>query len=217
MNQQLLIQIFQVVILIFLVIVHEVSHGLMAYRLGDNTAKDAGRLTLNPLKHLEFFGSFLVPLLFIMMGSPFILGWAKPVPFNPYNLKNPKRDMALIGAAGPISNFLLAILFGIIARLLMLIPAVASSAFGGTVIMLLSMIIFVSVLLGVFNLIPIPPFDGSRIVFAFLHGEAARFWMQLEQWGTLLVILLLFGGLMNFIYPVILFVYHLIAGPAAVL
>ncbi|MCL5017534.1 MAG: site-2 protease family protein [Patescibacteria group bacterium] len=217
MNQQLLIQIYQVVILIFLVIIHEVSHGLMAYYLGDDTAKRAGRLTLNPLKHLEFFGSFLVPLLFIMMGSPFILGWAKPVPFNPYNLKDPKKDGALIAAAGPASNFAIAILFGVIVRLLMLVPGIASSAFWGTVLMLLSMIIFVSVLLAVFNLIPIPPFDGSRIVFAFLRGEAARFWMQIERYGTLLIIVLLFAGLLNFIYPVVLFLYRLIAGPAAVL
>jgi len=216
MSQQLLGQLFQVIVLIFLTIIHEVSHGLMAYRLGDSTAKDMGRLTLNPIKHLEFFGSFLVPLLFIISGSPFILGWAKPVPFNPYNLKNPKRDMALIGAAGPVSNFLLAILFGIIARLLVLVPGIASSPVLSTALMLLSMVIFVSVLLGVFNLIPIPPFDGSRIAFAFLRGEAAKFWLRLEQYGTLLVILLLFGGLLNFIYPVVVFLYRLIAGPAAV-
>lgn len=216
MSQQLLGQFFQVIVLIFLTIIHEVSHGLMAYRLGDNTAKDAGRLTLNPIKHLEFFGSFLVPLLFIISGSPFILGWAKPVPFNPYNLKNPKRDMALIGAAGPVSNFLLAILFGIIARLLILVPGIVSNPVLSTALMLLSMVIFVSVLLGVFNLIPIPPFDGSRIVFAFLRGEAAKFWLRLEQYGTLLVILLLFGGLLNFIYPIVVFLYRLIAGPAAI-
>lgn len=216
MSNQLLGQLYQVIVLIFLTIVHEVSHGLMAYRLGDDTAKQAGRLTLNPLKHLELFGSFLVPLLFIIMRSPFILGWAKPVPFNPYNLRNPKRDGALIAAAGPISNFLLAIFFGLIVRSMAGLPAVASSPMLANMLMLLNVVIFVSVLLGVFNLIPIPPFDGSRIVFAFLSGEAARFWLRLEQYGTLLVILFLFGGLLDFIYPVVLFLYRLIAGPAAV-
>jgi Zn-dependent protease len=216
MDNQLLGQLYQVIVLIFLVIIHEVSHGLMAYRLGDNTAKDAGRLTLNPIKHLDFFGSFLVPLFFIITRSSFILGWAKPVPFNPYNLKNPKRDMALIAAAGPASNFLMAIFFGIIVRLLILIPGVAASAFWGTVLMFLGMIIFVSVLLGVFNLIPIPPFDGSRIVFAFLHGEAARFWLELERYGIFLVVLLLFSGLLNFLGPLVLYICRLIVGPAMI-
>ncbi len=217
MNNQLLGQLFQVIVLIFLTIIHEVSHGLMAYKLGDNTAKDMGRLTLNPLKHLEFFGSFLVPLLFIMSGSPFILGWAKPVPFNPYNLKNPKRDGALIAAAGPTSNFLIAIIFGLIVRIIAGFSAVAASPVLVNVLMLINLIIFVSVLLGVFNLIPIPPFDGSRIVFPFLKGGAERLWLQLEQYGTFLVILLLFGGLLSLIYPIVVFIYKLIAGPAAIL
>src|SRR3989344_1069801 len=127
MNAQLLGQLYQVIVLIFLVIIHEVSHGLMAYRLGDNTAKEAGRLTLNPAKHLEFFGSFLVPFLFIITRSSFILGWAKPVPFNPYNLKNPKRDGALIALAGPGSNLLIAIIFGLIVRIMVVFMPIASN------------------------------------------------------------------------------------------
>ncbi len=217
MSQQFLGQVYQVVILIFLVIIHEVSHGLMAYRLGDTTAKDMGRLTLNPLKHLEFFGSFLVPLLFIIMRSPFILGWAKPVPFNPFNLKNPKRDGALIAAAGPVSNFLIAIIFGIIVRIMAVFPAVTLSPILANVFMLLNLVVFISILLGVFNLIPIPPFDGSRILFAFLSDKAARFWLQLEQYGTLLVIILLFAGLFSFIYPVSVLFYRLIVGGAAII
>jgi len=216
MSNQLLGQLYQVIVLIFLTIIHEVSHGLMAYKLGDNTAKDAGRLTLNPIKHLEFFGSFFVPLLFIMTNSPFILGWAKPVPFNPYNLKDPKRDGALIALAGPVSNFLIAIIFGLMVRLMAGIPAVAADPILGNVLMLVNVIVFVSLLLGFFNLIPIPPFDGSRIVFAFLSHKAERFWLQLEQYGTLLIILLLFGGLLNLLYPVVIFSYHLLVGPAAI-
>lgn len=217
MSEQLLGQLYQVIILIFLVMIHEVSHGLMAYRLGDSTAKDMGRLTLNPLKHLEFFGSFLVPFLFIITNSPFVLGWAKPVPFNPLNLKNPKRDGALIAAAGPASNFLIAIIFGIAVRIMAGFPAVFASPILANVFVLINLVVLVSIVLGVFNLIPIPPFDGSRIAFAFLSGKAARFWMQLEQYGTLLIILLLFGGLLSIISPISFFVYKLIVGAGAII
>ncbi len=217
MDTQLLGQLYQIIVLIFLVIIHEVSHGLMAYKLGDNTAKELGRLTLNPIKHLEFFGSFLVPFLFIITGSPFILGWAKPVPFNPYNLKNPKRDGALIALAGPVSNLLIAIIFGLILRFLAIFPSVALDPVLLNIFGLLNIVIFVSVLLAFFNLIPIPPFDGSRIVFAFLSGKAERFWLQLEQYGTLLIILLLFGGGLSFLSPLVISVYRLIVGPAAIL
>ncbi|MEK7523123.1 MAG: site-2 protease family protein, partial [Patescibacteria group bacterium] len=152
MDQQLLGQLYQIIVLIFLVIIHEVAHGLMAYRLGDNTAKELGRLTLNPIKHLELFGSFLVPLLFIITNSPFILGWAKPVPFNPYNLKNPKRDGALIALAGPLSNFLIAIVFGLIVRLMVAFTPIAASPVLYNIYSLLNIVIFVSVLLAFFNL-----------------------------------------------------------------
>lgn len=217
MSDQLLGQIYQVIVLIFLVIIHEVSHGLMAYRLGDNTAKEMGRLTLNPIKHLEFFGSFLVPFLFIITGSSFILGWAKPVPFNPYNLKDPKRDGALIALAGPVSNFLIAMIFGVFVRLMVAFMPIATSLILYNIYGLFNIVIFVSVLLAFFNLIPIPPFDGSRIVLAFLHGEAERFWLRLEHYGTLLIIILLFGGMLNFLSPLVVSVYSLIAGPAAIL
>jgi len=217
MSDQLLGQIYQVIVLIFLIMIHEVSHGLMAYRLGDNTAKEMGRLTLNPIKHLEFFGSFLVPFIFIITGSSFILGWAKPVPFNPYNLKNPKRDGALIALAGPVSNFLIAVIFGLIVRLMAAFTPIVSSPILLNIYSLLNIVVFVSVLLAFFNLIPIPPFDGSRIVFAFLSGKAERFWLQLERYGTLLIILLLFGGMLSFLSPLVVSVYHLIAGSAAIM
>ena len=217
MNAQLLGQLYQIIVLIFLVIIHEVSHGLMAYKLGDNTAKELGRLTLNPIKHLEFFGSFLVPFLFIITGSPYILGWAKPVPFNPYNLKNPKRDGALIALAGPVSNIVIALIFGFIVRLMAAFTSIATNPLLLTIYSLLNIVILMSVLLALFNLIPIPPFDGSKIAFAFLSGKAERFWIQLEQYGTLLIILLLFLGGLSFLSPLVYFIYRLIAGPAAVL
>jgi Zn-dependent protease len=217
MSDQFLGQLYQVIVLIFLVIVHEVSHGLMAYRLGDNTAKEMGRLTLNPIKHLELFGSFLVPLFFIITKSSFILGWAKPVPFNPYNLKNPKRDGALIALAGPVSNFLIAIVFGLVVRSMAAFMPIASNPVLYNVYSLLNIVVFVSVLLACFNLIPIPPFDGSRIVFAFLSGRAEIFWLKIEQYGTLLIILLLFGGMLNFLSPLVVSIYQLIVGPVVTL
>ena len=113
-----IVLIFQLIALLFSVIIHEVSHGIMAYRLGDPTAKNAGRLTLNPLKHLEFFGSFLLPFTLFLIKSPILFGWAKPVPFNPLYLKNPKRDSGLIGLSGPVSNFSIAIIFSLILKIL---------------------------------------------------------------------------------------------------
>ena len=137
-------------------------------------------------------------------------------PFNPYNLKNPKKDGALIAVAGPLSNFILAVLFGVVARLLLpLAVASPDSVFWGA-LFILNIAVFMSVLLGIFNLIPIPPFDGSRIVFAFLPERFTQFWLSIERYGTLLIILLLFGGLMNIIYPMILFVYRFLIGPAAI-
>src|SRR3990167_5811299 len=111
---QFLILIFQLIVLLFSIIIHEVSHGVMANKLGDPTAKNAGRLTLNPLKHLDFFGSFLLPFLLFMAKSPVLFGWAKPVPFNPANLRNPKRDSGFIGLAGPLSNLSMAIIFSLV-------------------------------------------------------------------------------------------------------
>ncbi|KKU88328.1 MAG: Transmembrane protein, partial [Candidatus Wolfebacteria bacterium GW2011_GWA2_47_9b] len=152
--------------MLFSVILHEVSHGLAALRLGDETAKHAGRLTLNPLKHLDAFGSFILPIsLYILSGGGFILGWAKPVPYNPFNLKNPKLGAGIIAAIGPASNLLIAIVFGIILRLIfpfVEIPLIANLA------ILFSLIIFINILLAVFNLVPLPPLDGSNILFALL-------------------------------------------------
>src|SRR3989338_4079103 len=106
--------LFQIIVLFFSVVIHEVSHGVVALMLGDKTAKDAGRLTLNPLKHIDPFGSVLLPVLLLIAQSPILFAWAKPVPYNPYNLKNPKSGAALIAAAGPLSNIILAVIFGIV-------------------------------------------------------------------------------------------------------
>lgn len=157
------VKIFQLVVLYAAMVFHEVAHGMMAYKLGDPTAKLAGRLSFNPLKHIDPFGTVLLPLVLILFRSPFIVCYAKPVPFNPANFKNAKRDIALTGLAGPLTNFGLAVFFGGLARLL---------NFGGlvppTFLLLLFIIVFMNILLAVFNLAPFPPFDGHHLAFSLL-------------------------------------------------
>jgi len=162
--------IFQFIILILAITIHEISHGTVAYFLGDPTAKDEGRLTFNPLKHLDLWGSFLLPLiLFFLSAGQFIFGWAKPVPFNPFNFKNPKRDTGLIGLAGPLSNFLLALAFGIFIRLIVHFQIAALL----NLVPFFDLIVQINLMLGVFNLVPIPPLDGSKILFSLLPASAA--------------------------------------------
>lgn len=200
------ILVFQLIVLIFSVIIHEVSHGLIALKLGDPTAKEAGRLTLNPIKHLDFFGSFLVPVtLFFLSSGAFVLGWAKPVPYNPYRLKKPKIGAGLIAAAGPASNLLVAIIFGLLFRLAPLASIAAPLP------ALISYIIFINVVLAVFNLLPIPPLDGSGILFSILSRKLYAVQEFLERYGfAILILFILFG--FSLIFPIILRIYQLIAG-----
>lgn len=181
MNQTIVL-IFQLLILIMSVVIHEVTHGWMAYKLGDPTAKDYGRLTLNPIAHLDFVGSFIVPLLlwFASAGN-FVFGWAKPVPYNPYNLKDQKRDPALVAIAGPVSNFLIALFFGLVFRLLWPVLLTASKA--ELILQIFQAIIVINIVLAIFNLIPIPPLDGSKILFALLPPSAEDFKHTLERYG----------------------------------
>ena len=156
--------------------VHEFSHGYMAYRLGDNTAKNDGRLTLNPLKHIDWLGFFLI----IVAG----FGWAKPVMFNPDNLKNKHRDEILISLAGPISNFILAVLFLVIARLLYFIDYFSSDAMGIQIVNLILIWGVINFGLFVFNLIPIPPLDGSHFYLTYLKDINPTLMMNMYKWGT---------------------------------
>jgi Zn-dependent protease len=158
-------------------------HGRVAFALGDNTARDKGRLSLNPIKHLDPWGT--VALLV------FGFGWAKPVPVNPYMFKNPKRDMVLVSVAGPLANFVTAIL---VAKLF-LAGAVFNTPLLGS---LIDQIVFINVALGVFNLLPIPPLDGSKIVPALLPDSMQQAWWKFEQYGFVILLLLMFalpGGL----------------------
>ncbi len=198
-----MIYVFEVIVLIFSAIVHEYMHGWMAYRLGDSTAKDAGRLTLNPLAHLEWFGSFFLPLIMIIANFGFVFGWAKPVPYNPYNLRDRKFGDAKVALAGPLANLIIALFFGLILRFM----PMYSLAFNG----LLAIIVYINLVLMVFNLVPIPPLDGSKILACFLSPQAKERFLRLDRTGFILVILLvmLFG---SFFIPVVNFLFRLIAG-----
>jgi Zn-dependent protease len=206
------ILIFQLAVLMFSVVIHEVSHGYVAEYLGDPTARLAGRLTLNPLKHLDFFGSFLLPVgLWFLSNGAFVFGWAKPVPYNPLNLKNPLAAGGKIAAAGPVSNLAIAVAFGIILRIFPLVGFHAeflSALFG--------MIIYVNILLAIFNLVPIPPLDGSKVLFAVLPRTdwSTRLAFQLERYGMILVLIFIFYGF-SLISPIVKWLFKLIAGPAA--
>jgi len=207
--QQFLIVIFQLIVLLFSVMVHEVSHGAVALKLGDETAKKADRLTLNPLKHLDPIGSFILPLsIFLFTGGRMIFGWAKPVPYDPRNLKDPRIGAGIIGAAGPASNFVLAIVFGLIIRLLLPYQAAPNIE---ALTDLFSVVVFINLLLGVFNLLPLPPLDGSNILFALLPSQWAeirRFLLIYGFWILLFVIFFLF----QYLIPLIALLFRLITG-----
>jgi Zn-dependent protease len=198
-----MIVIFQIVVLIFSAVIHEYMHGWMADRLGDNTARLAGRLTLNPLAHLEWFGSLLVPGLMILSGMPFIFGWAKPVPYNPYNLSDRRFGGAKVALAGPAANFAIALVFALVWRFM---PFV-SITFSG----LIALIVYINLILMVFNLLPIPPLDGSKILAPFLSAELRQKYLSLERFGFIFVILFVWLGF-SYILPVIDFLFRVMAG-----
>lgn len=199
------ILIFQLIILLLSVVIHEVAHGAMAYRLGDPTAKYEGRLTLNPLKHLDWWGSFLIPLfLFIATSGGFMFGYAKPVPFNPYNLKSQKYGPALVGLAGPAANFTLALVFGLAMRFgLGFIPV--------SLMELFEIIVILNLVLMVFNLVPIPPLDGSKVLFAFLPDSMDDLKRSLEQIGPFILLFFIFFAF-GLITPIVFSLYSLIIG-----
>lgn len=201
--------LFQLAVLIFSVMIHEVSHGYVAEYLGDPTARLAGRLTFNPLKHLDPFGSFLLPvMLYFLTGGAFVFGWAKPVPYNPFNLKNPLAAAGKIAVAGPVSNLLIATFFGVVLRIFS--TAGILSPFLG---LLFGIIIYLNILLAIFNLVPIPPLDGSKVLFAFLPKTESnmRLMFFLERYGLFLVFIFIFFGF-RLIIPIINILFVIIAG-----
>ena len=196
--------IMQLAILVFSIVIHEVSHGGVAYALGDNTAKNEGRLTLNPIPHIDPFGSIILPALMLFAGGP-VFGWARPVPYNPFYLKNQKYGPAIVGAAGPLSNILIAIFFGIIIRF--------SGALGlpFQFVQIAGSIVALNLILAIFNLVPIPPLDGSKVLFAALPKSAERLQEFFERYGmfVLLIFIFFFSGI---ILPIAGFLFYLITG-----
>ncbi|MCU0679607.1 MAG: site-2 protease family protein [Planctomycetes bacterium] len=196
------IVIFQIIVLVFSAIIHEYMHGWMADRLGDPTAKNLGRLTLNPIPHIDLFGSILLPALLVITNAGFVFGWAKPVPYNPYNLRDQKYGGAKVAAAGPLGNFITALFFGLILRFFPLASQLE---------VFLQLIVFINLLLMVFNLVPIPPLDGSKILAAFLPHEWQVRFAAMERYGMFVVLLFIMLGFFTII-PVINFLFRLIVG-----
>jgi len=198
--------VLSLAIFLFAIIIHEISHGWVAYKLGDPTAKYEGRLTLNPMAHIDPFGMILLPLILTMMGSPVIFGWAKPVPVNFWNLKNPRRDMIWVGLAGPLANIILAFVLSLFLKININLPALIFN--------ILIAGIYVNLVLAVFNLIPIPPLDGSRVVVGLLPRELAVRYIRLERFGIPLIFLLMFMGLFNYlIRPIVQILANLLGVP----
>ncbi|MFA5360381.1 MAG: site-2 protease family protein [Candidatus Paceibacterota bacterium] len=195
--------VFQIIILLFSIIIHEVSHGLAALRLGDDTAEKMGRLTLNPLKHLDPIGSVFLPLMLIIMHSGFIFGWAKPVPYNPLNLKMPRRDSAILAFAGPLANFSLALIFGLVIRIIDTTSVLVS------LMPFLMFIVWINLILAVFNLVPIPPLDGSKILFYLFPSRELE--IALSRYGIILLLFfIIFAG--NIILPLVMILFSLFTG-----
>lgn len=178
--------IFYVIVLIMSVVVHEMAHGFAADAQGDPTARYAGRLSLNPLRHIDLVGSVILPVLLIVMHAGFIIGWAKPVPYNEYNLRNKRWGTAIVASAGIIVNLVLALVFGIAVRF-----ADAFGSYAHAFSAIATSITFVNLLLALFNLIPIPPLDGSKILFSILPRQTARFQLVVEYLSLPLLILFL--------------------------
>ncbi len=190
---------------IFAITVHEVAHGWVAKRYGDNTASALGRLTLNPIKHVDLFGTLIIPGLLLLSGTGFIFGWAKPVPVDARNFKNPLRDMAVVALAGPVSNFLMALGWALIARLGVSIGAQAE-AISLPLIYTGVAGISINLVLALINLLPIPPLDGSRVLSGILPNYWAWQYNRLERFGFIILLVLLYTNTLSSILAVPLFV-----------
>ena len=202
----------QLIILFFSIVVHECSHGWVANQLGDQTARLSGRLTLNPLPHIDIMGTILLPLILIITHSPILFGWAKPVPINPYNFVNPRRDMMKVAFGGPGSNLALAL---VASGLFWLTNALVGYNISTQLWMnTLLFMGFINILLAVFNLVPIPPLDGSRIVSGLLPPHAAMTYERITPMGFFIIFILLFTGVLWYLLgPVLNFFMHILFGP----
>ena len=195
--------IISLFVVLFAITVHEASHGWAALKMGDPTAFHMGRITLNPIHHIDPLGTILLPLILIIMGAP-PFGWAKPVPVNPLNLRNPRRDNLLISAAGPLSNFIVAFIAFLIIKIFMTLdPNLLYGRIGGfnsllsPIITILYYTVLINVILAIFNLIPIPPLDGSGVLMGLISEEAAEKYEQLRPYGFLILLVLIMTGIIG--------------------
>jgi Zn-dependent protease len=201
----------------YAITLHEVAHGAVAYYLGDATAKRAGRLSLNPLKHVDLVGSITIPVLLLWF-SGFIFGWAKPVPVNEKNLNFPKRDMVLVAAAGPVANFIMSIIWAIIMKLGYMLSATQPDS-GLILVYMGAAGIFINAAVMILNLLPLPPLDGGRILTGLLPERTSQMLSKVEPWGLMILVIMIITGLVaKIVWPMIVVqmtvVTHLVDTPA---
>ena len=227
----MILTIISIIVLIFSAIIHEYAHGWMAKQLGDDTAERQGRLTLNPLKHLDPIGSVLLPLLLVITKANFFFAWAKPVPYNPYNLRDHRYGDLKVALAGPATNIILAITFGLIARFLptvegvkitlltaffqgdtALISSLTHSSLTTSLCLLAMIICFINLALAIFNLIPVPPLDGSKILYTFLPTRGREWFYKLEQYGFIILIVLIMAGALDFASSIVFWIFAILTG-----
>ncbi len=199
------------------VILHEFAHGWTAYKMGDPTAKLAGRLTLNPIPHIDPVGTIILPAMFIILGSPIIFGWAKPVPINPMNFRDLRKGTFLVSIAGVVMNVSLAVGFGVLYRILDSIRGFADAFVVESIIIPLLIFsaksVLINLILALFNIIPIPPLDGSKALMSFLSFRYWEIFYKYEMYGFIVITVLLFTGVLGkLIYPPLVVLYNLILG-----
>ncbi|OGX26302.1 MAG: hypothetical protein A3J51_04715 [Omnitrophica WOR_2 bacterium RIFCSPHIGHO2_02_FULL_45_21] len=188
--------LFSIIIFFLAVVIHEYAHGATAYWLGDRTAKYAGRLTLNPLAHIDPFGTVLLPILLVISRSPVIFGWAKPVPINYWGLRNPKKDILWVGLAGPLANIILAAGLSLLLKMDLAVPTFITQ--------LILQGILINLVLAVFNLIPVPPLDGSRILISILPAGLTKQYAAIERYGFIILFILLYFRFFDYIiWPIV--------------
>jgi Zn-dependent protease len=203
-----------VIPILLAVILHEVSHGWVADRLGDSTARYSGRLTLNPAAHIDLFGTIILPLVLLLTTrGRFVFGYAKPVPINPYNLRHPRRDMIWVSLSGILTNLALAAVSAMLFRIVASASPGSWSLIATPLVMMLWESARINIILAVFNAIPIPPLDGSRVLAHLLPPEQAAVFSKLEPYGFIIILLVVFTGIIDFIWPIIRFFMVLLLGP----